>query len=113
MIAKYLASLISPIPSHARILDNATATGVMVEEILNSIQDHDVSDTVSITAVGAAPAMIDVVQSKARSDGTWKIREDQLHVEALAAEDLDSLPDDHFDYSFTVFGFQFFKDPGK
>lgn len=39
--AQYLASLISPIPSDARILDNATGTGVVVEELINSIKDEN------------------------------------------------------------------------
>lgn len=67
----------------------------------------------SFTAVDAVPGMIDVLKAKAQSGGAWNIREDQLHAEVLAAENLDFLPSDNFDYSFTVFGFQFFKDPEK
>ena len=111
--AKYLANLISPVPSDIKILDNATGTGVVVEELLNGIKDDDARDSVSFTAVDAAPGMIDVLKAKAQSGGAWKIRDNQLHAEPLAAEDLDPLPSDNFNYSFTVFGFQFFKDPDK
>jgi len=109
-VAKHVASLISPIASHSKILDNASGTGIVIEEILHSIKDKDVRDSVAFTAVDASPAMIDIIKAKGQSGGSWKIRENQLHAQPLAAENLDSLSSDAFDFSFTVFGFQFFKD---
>ena len=112
--AQYLASLISLLPSDARILDNATGTGVVVEELINSVKDENARKTMSFTAVDVAPGMMNVLKAKAHSGGgAWNIREDQLYAEALAAENLDFLPWNYFDYSFTVFGFQSFKDPEK
>lgn len=110
-IAGHLVELASPIKSHASILDNACGTGILIDELLATISDVSCRDTLVITAADAAQPMLDQLSTKVKTK--WQLPGDHLKAVNLAAEDLDSIPADSFDCSFTNFGFQFFKDPQK
>jgi ubiquinone/menaquinone biosynthesis C-methylase UbiE len=109
VVAHHLSKISSPLRSGARLLDNACGTGIMIDEILALVNDREVKESIRITAVDAAPAMIEAIRSK--NEARWKFTSDQLSAVALPAEELQSLPDDFFTDSYTNFGFQFFKDP--
>lgn len=110
-VAKHLVSLASPITTNSKILDNACGTGIVIDELLASITDEAVKQSLIITAVDASPAMIDILKGKA--ENVWNIPSDHLSAKALTAEDLNTIPAETYDYSFTNFGFVFFKDPSK
>ena len=110
-IAKHLVALASPIEPNARILDNACGPGVVIDEILASVTDAPVKDSLKITAADAAQPMLD--QLALNAETKWQLPSNQLEILNLPAEQLDSIPSDSFDYSFTNFGFQFFRDVHK
>lgn len=111
VIAKHLASLASPIAANAKILDNASGTGIVIDRLLSSIPEATVRETLRITAVDVSSAMLDVLNAKV--ENTWKIPVEHVHTEALAAENLEPLPANEFDLSFANFGFHLFKDPHR
>jgi ubiquinone/menaquinone biosynthesis C-methylase UbiE len=110
IIAKQITSLASPLAPNTHILDNACGTGIVVEELLSNAKNKDVVGSLHITAVDPAPNMINVVKLQISS---WGLREDQVDARVLAAEQLDDLPSEAYDVSFTNFGFMFFQNPQK
>lgn len=62
------------------------------------------------TATDAAAPMVERLLSKVGTQ--WLVPADHNTL-TLAAKDLDGIESDSFDYSFTNFGFLFFKDPNK
>ena len=120
VVAKHLINLASPIPPHAKILDNPCGTGIVVDELLASISSADqpgaaVKEIIAITCVDAASSMVELLKGKATTvrKPTLSDSEKQVDARVLAAEELDALPSDYYTHSFTNFGFQFFKDPYK
>lgn len=110
-VATHLVQLASPIKANAKILDNACGTGVVIDEILAGVSDAAVRNSLMFTATDAAAPMVEQLLSKV---GTrWQVPADHVTALTLAAEDLDGIESDSFDYSFTNFGFFFFKDPDK
>ena len=107
-IAKHLISLASPLPPNAHILDNACGPGIVIDELLPTISSSAKS-SISIIAVDAAPAMINVVSARAEKD--WKLSNNQVVAKASPGEDLAVVEDGWADVSFTNFGIMFFKDP--
>ena len=110
VIAKHLAVLSSPLGPDAHVLDNASGPGIVIDELL-ARTDRNPRGRLKITAVDAAPSMIDLIRTK--SETSWKLPAGHVNAIVLAAEDLASLPDNTFSHSYTNFGFQFFKDPIK
>ncbi|RVX67147.1 hypothetical protein B0A52_08581 [Exophiala mesophila] len=110
-IATHLVQLASPISGDAKILDNACGTGVVIDELLATVPDPQVRNSLKFTATDAASPMIDLVKGKVEEQ--WHIPADNITALALAAENLDEVASDNFDYSFTNFGFLFFKDADK
>jgi ubiquinone/menaquinone biosynthesis C-methylase UbiE len=118
LVATHLAGLIDldPATMHTiKIFDNACGTGIMIDEILalpSVASNEALRHRLEFTAADEANSMIEVLKHKV-ADGKWAIPAANLTTHALAAEDLDVLSDGEFDYSFTNFGFLFFKDPEK
>lgn len=92
MAAKHLVGLISPLQANATILDNACSPGIVMDELLASINDEAVKQSINVTAVDSSSAMIDLVKGKA--ENVWDILAEHVSARALAAEDLNSLPAD-------------------
>jgi ubiquinone/menaquinone biosynthesis C-methylase UbiE len=117
-IATHLAGLIQldPATTHTiKILDNACGTGIMIDEILavpSVAADASLRNRLEFTAADEAGSMVEVLKHKV-SEKHWDIPADNLTTHVLGAEDLELLTDDDFDYSFTNFGFLFFKDADK
>jgi ubiquinone/menaquinone biosynthesis C-methylase UbiE len=107
-VAKHIVPLIGPYDSSATVLDNATGPGIVVEELFAYLTDPSQRDSVHVTAVDAAPPMIEIVKAKSELNG-WK----NVTAAAMSGEDLSALRDESFSHSFTNFGIFFFKDTRK
>ncbi|KIW82040.1 hypothetical protein Z517_05067 [Fonsecaea pedrosoi CBS 271.37] len=110
-VATHLVQLASPIKADAKILDNACGTGVVIDELLAGVSDAAVRNSLMFTVTDAAAPMVECLLSKIGTQ--WDIPADHVTALTLAAEDLDGIASDSFDYSFTNFGFLFFKDAEK
>lgn len=115
-IAQKLISVSPPFTSSSKILDNATGTGIMLEEIQKHISSTDSSSTLKLPVVAAdvAPAMIDCLNAKLKqvqSTNSWP-NLGPVTTHAVPAEQLDEsiVPDNSITHAYMNFGLFFCND---
>lgn len=117
LIARKLMSLSPPFNHSSRVLDNATGTGFVVEELQRHISSTLPSSDIKIPVVAtdAAPTMIQYLDAKiARMKAAGEMPNlDPLKTYAVRAEDLDAtiIPDNTLTHSYMSFGVFFCTDP--
>lgn len=120
-IAQRLMERSPPFLDGSVILDNACGTGIVVEEVQNTIlsSPDTAKDNIKIQvyAADAATQMVDILRAKANhaeSHGTWP-NISSVRIEAVPAENLDEsiVPSNSITHSYMNFGLFFCFDPIK
>jgi len=116
-IARQLMSMSPTFTNNSKILDNATGTGIVIEEIQNHISSANPSNNIRIQVIAAdaAQPMIDNLNAKlkhAQDNSAWP-NLSPVTTHTVPAENLDSavVPDDSITHAYMNFGIFFCKDP--
>lgn len=116
-VARKLMSMSPPFTSNSKILDNATGTGIVIEEIQNHISFANPSNDIRIPVIAAdaAQPMIDNLNAKlkhAQDTSAWP-NLSPVATHTVPAENLDSavVPHNSITHAYMNFGIFFCKDP--